>query len=530
MTTRILITGKLHPVAIDGIRENPQYELIYKPDCSREELESLIQDVQVLVTRSETKVDRSLMDMGKELKVVARAAVGVGNIDLDAATEKGILVMNTPGMNTNSAAELSLGLMLAMLRHIPEAYAKMKSGGWDRHHFTGNELRHKVIGIVGLGNVGHRMAKFCNGLDMKVLAFDPYISPDLFKRCQTVACRSLEEMAAQVDILAVHVPLNNETKGMMDANVLSKLKPGAFVLNTARGGIIEEQALLEALNDGRILGAGLDTFENEPKPMKELIDHERVWCTPHIGASTVEAQEAIGRSIVSQLEKFLEGGVVDFPVNLPEIGVIDRPVLKAYTVLAEKLGVIAGQLLNFNPARIEFHYRGDIAELDNSILRLGWLKGFVSQKVDGYVSYVNVTSHIDAMGLDVTEAADPDFSGFKSALKVNVFGGDGEVLNIGGVVFDEMYMRLSLLNDFYFEVEPAGTMLMFENIDTPGVIGRVGMALADHEINISSFSLSRNSKGGKAMSIACVDHDLPEELLTHLKSIKNVSSLHAVKL
>lgn len=530
MKSKILITGKLHPKAIEQFKGNDQLEVTYMPDRTFDEFKGELAKAHVLITRSETTVDRHLIDHASELKVIARAAVGVGNIDLDYATERGILVMNTPGKNTNSAAELTLGLILSMLRHIPEAQNHMKSGGWDRHLFTGIELRNKKVGLVGLGNVGKRVAQFCQGFDAEVFAYDPYISPQVFTRHHTTSVKSLEELASLVDILSVHVPKNKETTGMITHNVLKLLGPEGYFINAARGGIAREDDLLKALDDKLIAGVALDTFDNEPHPNPELVKHDKVWVTPHIGASTEEAQLAIGASVYQQVCKAVSGGVVDYHVNLPEVGVIDKPVLKSYSTLAEKLGSIAGQILDFNPNQVRLQYRGDIADLDNSIIRLSWMKGYADQVVDDYVSFVNVNKHFSRLGIDVTESKDPSFSSYKSALKVTITGKQGESLSIGGVVFEDRHLRLTLLNDFVFEVEPTGYLLLIKNIDKPGVIGDVGQFLATHNVNISSFSLSRSARGGLAMAILSVDEQLNQQQLAELKTLKNIESARAITL
>ena len=526
----VLITGKLHAGAIQTFESNPKLKIVYRPDCTRDELKQLVAGCNVLVSRSETTVDRELIDLAPNLKVIARAAVGVGNIDLDYATERGILVINTPGKNTNSAAELTIGLIVGMLRNLPQAHQKVKEGGWDRHRFTGAELRDKVIGIVGLGNVGHRVAKFAHGFDMKVLAYDPYIAPDVFRRHAVIACESLREMAAQCDILSVHVPLNKETKAMITPEVIAAMKRGSYIVNAARGGLVAEDLLISALNSGQLAGVAIDTFVDEPEPLRELIHHERVWCSPHIGASTHEAQIAIGEAIVDQVFKAVDGGVVDYPVNLPQIGVINAPILKAYSVLAEKLGSLVGQILSFNPQVVEFRYRGDIAKLDNSLLRLSWMKGYANQVVDSYVSFVNVTSHFDNLGIKIVEIDDPAFASYKSALKVIVSGPQGKELTVGGIVFDDRYLRISLINDFYFELEPVGTMLIVENHDRPGVVGDLGVCLARHGVNISSFTLSRHKAGGVAMAIVVIDGEVATEHMAEIQRIKNVVSVRQVTL
>ena len=527
---RVLITGHLHESAIEGFKNNSRYEVVYAPDCSREELMRLVPSSQVLVTRSETDVDRAVIDAAPSLKLIARAAVGVGNIDISHATQKGILVINCPGQNTNSAAELTMGLLLAMVRNIPQAHHTMKQGGWDRHRFSGREVRGKRIGIVGLGNVGHRVAKFCHGFDMHVAAYDPYIANEIFERYQVKAYGSLQKMLPEIDILTVHVPLNQETKNMIDGSLLSLMPRGSFVINAARGGIIHEGDLVTHLQSGHLAGAAIDTWEKEPKPIAQLLNHPQVWCSPHIGASTLEAQIAIGQTVLTQVEKAMSGGVVDYPVNLPEVTVIESPMLKAYTVLAEKLGSIAGNILTFNPNRFEIMYRGDLANLNHSIIKLAFTKGYLSQVLDDYVSFVNVSSQMERSGIKVTETKDPDFESYKSALKVKILGTGGKELTIGGVVFDDKYLRLTLINDFYFEVEPSGELVVIENHDRPGVIGDVGHFMASRGVNIDSFTLSRNRLGGRAMALLKTDSALTAEAVGELEKLANIIAVHKVRL
>jgi len=528
--TDVLITGALHESALAGFTQNPQLKVRYHPDCRREELLKLLPGTQVLVTRSETDVDREVILHAPELKVIARAAVGVGNIDIPFATEKGILVINCPGKNTNSAAELTLALLLAMVRNVPQAHATMKGGGWDRHTFTGRELKGKRIGIVGLGNVGHRVAKFARGLDMEVFAYDPYVAPAVFERNGARAVSDLRELAATVDVLTVHVPLNKETKGMVDGDVLDAMPGGSWVVNAARGGVIVERDLVVRLNSGQIAGAALDTWESEPKPLPELLQHAKVWATPHIGASTVEAQIAIGATIVEQVHKALDGGVVDYPVNLPAVGVIDNPLLKAYAVLAEKLGALIGQIIDFNPGRVELSYRGNLANLDHAIVRLSLMKGYANQVVDEWVSFVNVESLFGRLGIEVAEKQEPDFQSYKSAVKVRVTAPQGKILTVGGVVFDDQYVRISLINDFYFELEPSGSLLIVENNDRPGVVGDLGHFLAKNGVNIDSFELSRNRKGGRAMALIKFDGDAAAIDIAAMEAIANVNTVKAVTL
>ena len=417
-----------------------------------------------------------------------------------------------------------------LFRHVPAAHATLSSGGWDRHRFNGSELKDKKIGLIGLGNVGHRVAKFAHGFDMEVLAYDPYISPEIFQKYHVRRVDKLDDMLKEVHILSVHVPLNRETTGMIGKDQLQSMPKGSYIINAARGGVINEDALAEALESGHIAGAGIDTFLNEPKPTEKLIKNPKVICTPHIGATTEEAQIRIGETTYDQVVKFINGSVVDYPVNLPQIGVINDPSLKAYSVLSEKLGSMIAQIISFNPTSFTVSYRGNISELDHSLIRLGLIKGYVDHLVEDYVSFVNAEQHFKNFGIQLTETSDPDFESYRSAIKVWVRGRDNKELSLGGIVFDNQYPRISLLNEYYFEVEPIGDLLLIENEDKPGVVGRVGQFLGERKININSFNLSRNKKGGKAMAIISLDEGLEKKDLQALSEIQNINSAKMVRL
>jgi D-3-phosphoglycerate dehydrogenase len=535
---KILITGKLHDVAIELFKNPPNelapnlpIELAYFPDCSREVLLKEVVDSHVLVSRSETDVDKEVLAAGKQLSVVARAAVGYGNIDVEAATESGVLVLNTPGKNTNSAAELTLGLLLSVIRNIPRAHASTAAGGWNRHEFTGTELLEKTIGIVGLGNVGHRVAKFCRSFDMRVLAYDPYISEEVFRKHGAERRATLEELLAECDVLTVHTPLNKETKGMIGEIELRKLKKGAVVLNAARGGIINEKALLKLLNEGYISGAGLDTFDNEPKPMIELVSHKNVVVTPHIGASTHEAQYRIGHTVAVQTLKALRGEIVDTPVNLPHVSVLGTETSRRFAVLAEKLGRVAAQICDFNPRELRLLVAADIKPEELQLLRISAIKGFVSPSSDEYVSYVNAERLLARRGLNLTiESISAETSTVRrNGLELRVEGAAAhEQTSVGAVLFGNEHPRLCSINDFLFEIEPEGEMLVLQNHDRPGVIGDVGSFLARNQINIAQFELSRNRRGGMAMSLIRIDGTLEPELLTGMRKLPNVIGVKMV--
>lgn len=526
MTFKILITGALHPLALETFAGDAEAEVDYRPDLPYEEIVGLISGYDAIVSRSETRITREMIDAGTRLKVIARAAVGFGNIDVDYATEKGILVINTPGKNTNSAAELTLGLMLAAMRKVVPAHKRLESQGWERHQFLGTELMGKVIGIVGLGNVGHRVARFAHAFDMEVLAYDPYIADEVFDLHHAHKC-NLEEMLSRADILTVHVPLTDETRNMIGEAELARLNEGAIVLNTARGGVIDEAALLEGLRSGRIGAAGIDTWVVEPPTDNPFADLPNVVMTPHIGASTAEAQRRIAESIAEQTLRALRDEVVDYPVNMPRLKVITNPRVKSYVVLAEKLGAFAVQSLDFNPRRVEIKYRGELSSEEGLMVRRAFLKGFLRNTADEAITFVNAETKAAERHIEMVDTDDPGFTDYQSAVQFTVNDHEHN-FKIGGVVFGEKNYRLSQVNDFTFEVIPEGILLWVINNDRPGVIRDIGGVLANNEINISQFELSRNMPGGQAMSLLRVDTPVDDTVLEALRSIRNVVSVRRI--
>ena len=534
---KVLITGKLHPVALNILNNPPAgfalplpLNIVNKPDCSREELLQEVATAHVLCTRSETTIDAEVLHAAKSLSLVARAAVGYGNIDLKAATDLGILVMNTPGKNTNSAAELTMGLLLSMFRNLGEAHQTVRNGGWDRHRFTGQELMGKTIGLLGLGNVGHRVAQFARGFDMKVIAYDPYIADSVFKKHGAIKAKSLEEMLDCIDVLSVHTPLNSETRGMIGEVELMKLRKGAWVVNAGRGGIIDEQALLKQLNNGYLSGAALDTWEKEPHILEELRINPKVYAaTPHIGASTLEAQKRIGETVAMQILKALRGEIVDSPVNLPSIQAQNSNVSTAFTILAEKCARLGSQIMSFNPKTIHAQVNADLNKEDLRVLRLALAKGFIAATSDEFVSYVNVERLLEKRGLDVKIELSNAKQVRSNGIGVTIEGSQAqESCFISGVLFDNQHVRLTEISGYEFEIEPSGHMLVIQNHDRPGVVGDVGTFLAKNQVNIAQFELSRNSQQNRAMAIVKIDGNLEDELLGQIRKLPNIISARSI--
>jgi D-3-phosphoglycerate dehydrogenase len=386
----------------------------------------------------------------------------------------------------------------------------------------------KTIGIVGLGNVGHRVARFANAFDMNVMAYDPYIADEVFELHQAHKS-DLAELIAGSDVITLHVPLNQETRDMLGTKEFAAMKDGVILINAARGGIIDEAALLEALKKGKVAAAGIDTWTVEPPTDNPFAKLPQVVMTPHIGASTGEAQQRIAESIAEQTIRALRDEVVDYPVNMPRLNVLTNPRVKYYAVLAEKLGVFAMQSLDFNPRRIQIKYRGELDSEEGMLVRRAFLKGFLRNTADEAITFVNAEKKAADRQIEIFDIDDPGFRDYHSAVQFIVTDHEHQ-FKIGGVVFGENNYRLSQVNDFTFEVIPDGNLLWVINIDRPGVIGDIGTILAKNEINISQFELSRNMPGGHAMSLLRVDTPVDDAVLEILRAIQNVVSVRRISI
>ena len=532
MSRIILVAGTLHPLGLEELRSIPGSTVIHKPRSSTEELLASLADVEVLITRSGTTVDKELLEHAPKLKVLARAGVGIGNIDLHSATERGILVVNAPGQNTQSAAEMTFALLLAMVRKLPEAWSTLKKGGWNRHHFSGTELYGKTLGIVGLGNVGRRVAMMGRGFGMKVQGYDPYLTQEIFEDHQVVLKKNLEELLSSSDVLSLHVPLNEETRGMISKHDLMQMPRGSWVLNTARGGVIPEQDLYEVLESEHLAGCAMDTWEHEPKPDPRLTSHPKVYGTPHIGAITEEAQIAVGKTTAMQVSKALKGEVVDHPVNIPGLHSSLSSSLGAYMVLVEKLASLALQISTFTAKRLTLKAPADLKEEEQELLHLALKKGYMSRISEDFVSYANASRLFASQGLTIQEAptTQPPSSALKeqhrsSALTLTLEGGGEQRISLGGVIYNTQHPRITSLEEFTFEVIPEGHFIVFKNQDKPGVVGAVGSFLANKGVNIHSFYLSANQHGGKAMAMVKIDAPLSKEDLAQLQKIPLITQV-----
>ena len=528
---KVLITGKLHPVFFSIFDErHADFEYRYEPDLDRESLLEIVAPFHCIVSRSETDVNAELIDRAPCLRVIARAAVGVGNIDVDYATGKGILVFNTPYLNTNSAAELTLGLMLACARKIVSAHCNMLDNGWNRHRFTGFELKGKTVGIVGLGNVGSRLADLLSAFGCRLFAYDPFVGDDHFRRlnCSRV---DLPVLLAEADVITVHTPKNGDTVNLIGEKSFALMKDGVVVINAARGGIVNEASLAKALAQGKVAAAGIDTWDAEPVANHPLKAFPQVVMTPHIGASTVEAQRDVAEAVAEETLKALSNQWVANPVNLPKMRVLEGSLARRYASLAEKLGMLICQYKpeNLDVERAEFLYRGEIKTQDWELIKIAFLKGFFKAQTDETVTFVNALRIAETRGLRLTESSDKNFTDYASAIRIRLGGTEGDC-TVGGTVLGTNSQRLSYLNGMKFEIEPQGHILAMDNRDEPGVIGHVGTVLANHGINVNQFELSRLARGGKAMAMILVDDFISDEILDDLLSCESILRVKRIRL
>lgn len=524
---RILISDNLEQSCLD-ILSHEGFEVDNKPGLPHDELTKIIHEYDALVVRSATKVNAEVISQATQLKVIGRAGTGVDNIDLDAATRKGILVMNTPGGNTVSAAEHTVSMMLALARNIPQAHASLKQGKWEKKKYVGTEVLEKTIGIVGLGKIGREVAGRCRGLGMKVIGYDPVLSAEVALKLN-IELVSLEELYRRSDFITVHTPLTNETRMLFSDATFSRCKRGVRIINCARGGIIDEQALLRALQSGHVAGAALDVFEVEPPAGNPLLAHERVVVTPHLAASTEEAQEKVAIQIAHQIVDALLGRGYAGVVNGAALQLTMNRELRPYVTLAEKLGSLVAQMASGNLKNITIGAHGELVSSSLELLKAGVLKGILSHAVPDPVNFINAPILATEMGLVVNEQRESDGENYTNLLRVRYETEQG-AREAAGTVFGSTTVRFVKLDQFRFEVRPEGHLLIYNNIDKPGMLARVGSILARHNVNIAGVSLGRVAAGANALTVMNIDSGIREEAMKELLAQEGISNLRLVHL
>ena len=524
---KILISDQLEQNCID-ILTHEGFTVDNRPGLPPDDLLSVVGEYDGLVVRSATKVTAEVILRATRMKVIGRAGTGVDNIDIDAATRKGILVMNTPGGNTVSAAEHTVSMLLSLARNIPQAYMSLLRGEWERKKFTGTEVLEKTVGVVGLGKIGREVASRCLGLGMKILGYDPVLAPYVASRLN-IELVDLPDLFRRADFITVHTPLTPETKGLLNDATLARCKNGVRVINCARGGIIDEKALLRALESGQVGGAALDVFEKEPPKDNPLFRHPRVIATPHLGASTEEAQEKVAVQIAHELADALHGRAYSGVVNGSAMLLTLKEEVRPYITLAEKLGHIAAQLATGKLKRVTVSASGDIVTSAIELMKAGVLKGVLSQSQPGPVNFINAPFLAEELGLAVGETREPEGGNYPNLLSVR-YVTDKEVKECGGTVFGSSSVRLVTIDGFRFEVRPEGDLLIYSNVDRPGMLARVGSVLAKYDVNIAGVSLGRSAAGANALTVMNIDSQIPEAALAELVSLDGVSGLKTVHL
>jgi D-3-phosphoglycerate dehydrogenase len=526
-TEKIIVSDNLEQVGIDMLR-GEGYVVDYLPDLSRAELEGVIAGYEVLVVRSSTKVDKPLLDAASNLRLVGRAGTGVDNIDVDAATRKGVLVMNTPGGNTISAAEHTISMMLALARNIPQAHESLTGGKWERKRFVGMEVCEKTIGVIGLGKIGREVAVRCQGLGMKVIGYDPLMQSDVILKLR-IEPVSLDDLFRRSDFITVHTPLTNETRGLVGERTIPLCKKGVRIINCARGGIVDEDALLGGLASGQVGGVALDVFEHEPPGNHPLFRQERVVVTPHLGASTEEAQEKVAGQIARQISDALKGRAYAGVVNASVLQLSIQEDVKPFLRLSGKLGSFAAQVVSGKIGKITVSAGGDLVTSSLDLLKSGILTGVFSHLVPDPVNIINAPVFAAEMGLSIVEQRREGGRDYLSSLSLRVET-DREVLEVEGTVYGAASVRLVRLNGFRIEVNPAGFLLIYRNIDRPGMLARVGTILSEHNINIAGVSLGRTAVGEMAMTVMNIDQEMQRPVLDELRRLEGVFDLWFVNL
>jgi len=524
---RILVADKISGLGLEILR-SAGHQADERAGLSQAQLIEAITPYEGLIVRSATKVTASVIEAGSNLRLIGRAGVGVDNVDVEAATERGVIVMNTPYGNITAAAEHALALLMALARHVSAADASMKAGEWEKKKFTGVELGGKTLGVVGLGKVGSIVARVAQALDMRVVVCDPYLNPQRAKEMDVEPCE-LAVLLSEADFITLHVPLNESTRGMIGQREIALMKPTARLVNCARGGVVDEEALAGALRQGCIAGAALDVFGEEPlaadSPLRNL---PNLVLTPHLGASTAEAQEKVSDDLVRQFVDYFARGEIRNPVNL---AVTLKPHLAPYAKLAELLGSFAAQIVPGGISRVECRSYGQIGRSDEDahVLAVFALQGVLGNRVDSRVNLVNVNRIARSRGIELDVQHGEEARTFKNLIFVRLQG-EGAQRTIAGTLFDNNEPRIVKIDEFDIDLRPATWMLLMSYPDVPGMVGKFGTILGQAGINIAGMSVGRQEKRGKAVVVLTVDDPIPDPVLEKVRAAIDAEEAHCIRL
>ena len=531
---KIIVTERIAEEGIQYLRDK-DYEVDVRYGISPEELLDIIENYDAIIVRSVTKVNAELLEKAKNMKVVGRAGNGIDNIDVSSCTKKGIIVVNTPESNIMAAAELAVGHAFCLFRNIPQANAAARRGEFRRNLFIGNELQDKTAGIIGLGRIGSIVARKLKGIGMKVVAYDPYITDEKFKKNGVIKCETLDDLLIQSDLITLHTPKTAETYGMIGERELSICKDGVRIVNAARGGLVNEKALYNALKSGKVAGAAIDVLDPEPgydkKPEEQtytnpLLELDNVVITPHLGASTQEANFNVGTAVTQLVAAALEGQMVA-AVNMPPIQA-DLNGLRPYIGLAEMLGKIYYQSEKETVEKIEIEYSGDLADKETRVISLSVLKGFLDPVIKEKVNYVNAELMLHNMGIEMVESKRSQLDKYTNLITVK-FTTKHRTLSVSGTIFAKEEMRIVDFFGYKLDFEPTPYIVAIQNIDKPGMIGRIGTILGDAGVNIAAMQWSRNKKGEKAVAFVSVDQNADDDTLNEIRKIDGVLKVSLLK-
>jgi D-3-phosphoglycerate dehydrogenase len=516
---KVLISDKLSPAALEIFKQRG-IDADMKPGLSKDELIAIIGEYDGLAIRSATKVTAEVLKAAKKLKVVGRAGIGVDNVDIPAATAAGVIVMNTPYGNSITTAEHAVALMMALARDLPAANASTQAGKWEKNRFLGTELYGKVLGLIGAGNIGSIVADRAKGLKMRVIAFDPYLSPE---RANDLGIEKVEldELLKRADFITLHTPLTNDTKNIISADAINRMKKGARLINCARGGLIDEAALKAALDSGHLAGAALDVFQEEPAKTNILFGNDKVIATPHLGASTAEAQENVALQVAEQISDYLLTGAITNALNMPSISADEAQKVRPWIALAQNLGAFGGQVTSTSIESVEILYEGSASELNQRALTQAALMGLLKPTLTE-VNMVNAPVVAKERGIKVSETRRPRQGVYEGYIKLTVTLADGSTRRIAGTVFSDGRPRLIQVKDINMEAEFAPHMLFVINEDKPGFIGRLGTLMGEAEVNIANFNLGRAERGGEAICLVEIDSSLEDGALAAVRKLPMV--------
>ena len=524
---KVLISDSISTKGVE-ILKKAGLDVDVKTGMKPEELVAVIGDYHGLAVRSATKVTAKIIDAATNLKVIGRAGSGLDNVDLTAATKKGIVVMNAPGGNTITTAEHTFSLMCAMARQIPQATASMREGKWEKKRFMGVELFNKTLGVIGIGNIGSQVARRAQAFAMNVIAYDPFLSEEKAKD-MGVEKVDLEELYRRSDFITIHTPITAETRNMINKDTIKIMKNGVRIINCARGGIVNEKDLYDALVEGKVAGAALDVFEKEPPENNPLLTLDNVISTPHLGAATKEAQENVAIAIAEQIADYLVQGTIRNAVNFPSIPADQVARLQPYINLSEKLGLFSAQIFEGGVTEITIEYRGEASEINTAPVKIAAIKGFLSPILEETVNFVNAPLIAKERGIEVKETKSADAGDYQSMIALRIKAKDKESY-VTGTLFSRKDPRIVSVDGFKIEIVPEGELLFIHNNDKPGVIGNIGTLLSKNNINIARMQFGREAPGGRAISVVTIDSPATPGILDEIKSLPNVLFLKRITL